>query len=342
MGDGAKFHIPLFDGKINFSVWMSSVEDLLVQQGIDNALEKSKPTTMDEGKWVAVKMKAVSTIRLAIAPEIKYNYLMETDPGVLLEKPQKMYVSKSLTNKLCLRWELYQLMKEDDTSMQDHINTLNQLVCQLLNADEKLFDEEKALLLLASLPKSYKNIFQTLLLGRESTTLDEALAALRENDRFMERHDGEDKKGSSEALFGEGSRRRAKERGYQVRRKSQGRSDYTHKECHYCKKKRHIRMMCKEMKEDLKKMKDSKVGRRDGESSGSATLGFMVDDDYNGALLVDGGVTRSKKWVIDFGCSFHICCEKEKFLSLAIVMEALSPYLMMRGCRWKVLVKFLL
>ena len=33
-------------------------------------------------------------------------------------------------------------------------------------------------------------------------------------------------------------------------------------------------MMYKEMKKDLKKMKDLKVGRRDGESSGSAALGF--------------------------------------------------------------------
>ena len=55
----------------------------MVQQGIDDALEKSKPTTMNEGKWVAMKKKVVSTIRLAIAPEIKYNYLMETEPSML-------------------------------------------------------------------------------------------------------------------------------------------------------------------------------------------------------------------------------------------------------------------
>ena len=204
---------------------------------------------------------------------------METDPGVLLEKLQKVYALKSHTNKLCLRGELYQLIKEDDTSIQDHINTFNQLVCQLLNVDEKLFDEEKALLFLASLPKSYKNIVQTLLLGRESITLDQAFVVLRENDRFMERHNEKDKKGSSEALYGEGSRERVKDKGYQVRGKSQGRNDYNNKE----------------MKEDLKKMKDLSVGRRDGESSGDAALGF-VDDDYDGALLGDRGVTCSKVW----------------------------------------------
>jgi len=210
MGDGTKFNIPLFDGKMNFAAWKSTVMDLLVQQGIDEALSKNKPSTMDEGKWMAMKKKAVSSIRLAIALEIKYNYLDETDPGELLEKLQAVYASKSLTNKLCLRWELYQLMKEEDTSMQDHINTFNQLVCQLLNADEKLSDMEKALLLLASLPKSYKSVVQALLLGRDTITFDQALAALRENDRFMVRHgEVDEKKGHGEALFGESSRGRS-------------------------------------------------------------------------------------------------------------------------------------
>ena len=96
----------------------------------------------------------------AIALELKYNYLKEIDPGELLEKLQTMYASKSLTNKLCLRLKLYQLMKDEDTTMQDHNNTFNKLVCQLLNVDEKLTDEEQSLLLLASLPKDYRSIVQ--------------------------------------------------------------------------------------------------------------------------------------------------------------------------------------
>ena len=52
---------------------------------------------------------------------------------------------------------------------------------------------------------------------RESITFDQALVMLRKNDRFMERHDGEDKKGSNKALFGESFRGRAKEKGYQAR-----------------------------------------------------------------------------------------------------------------------------
>ena len=48
----------------------------------------------------------------------------------------------------------------------------------------------------------------------------------------MERHDREDKKEINETLFGENSRGRAKEKkGYQAREKSQGRSEYSNKEC---------------------------------------------------------------------------------------------------------------
>ena len=66
------------------------------------------------------------------------------------------------------------------------------------------------------------------------------MAALRENDRFIKRHEGDEKKGNSEALFGEGSRGISKESGYQVRGKSQVRNDFSNKECYYCKKKGHI------------------------------------------------------------------------------------------------------
>ena len=37
--------------------------------------------------------------------------------------------------------------------------------------------------------------------------------------------------------------------------------DYSNKDCDYCKKKEHIQMMCKEMKEDIKKIRSLRDGR---------------------------------------------------------------------------------
>ena len=72
------------------------------------------------------------------------------------------------------------------------------------------------------------------------------------------------------------------------------------------------------------------IGRNENESSGSAALGFVGDDDYDGALLVNGGVVHSKGWVIDSNCSFHICCEKEKFTKLSYYDNALLLYQMIK------------
>lgn len=90
-----KFEIPLFNGEINFMVWKSTIADLLVQQNLDVALDKEKLSNLDDDRWTSKKKKAISTIRLAIATEIKYNFLTETDMKALLDKLQSIYAFKS-------------------------------------------------------------------------------------------------------------------------------------------------------------------------------------------------------------------------------------------------------
>ena len=55
----------------------------------------------------------------------------------------------------------------------------------MLNADNKLSDEEQELLLLASLTRSFKAFVQTLLMERSTLNLDEVTVALRENGKMM-------------------------------------------------------------------------------------------------------------------------------------------------------------
>lgn len=319
-GSTPKFEIPLFDGKMNFMVWKSTIEDMLVQQNLDVALEDEKPSNLDEAAWATKRKKAVSTIRLAIATEIKYNFLTETDPKMLLEKLQSIYASKSLTNRLCLRWELYQLKMESGTNLQDHINSFNQLVCQLQNADEKIPDQEQALLLLASLPKSYRPIVQTLLVGREKITLDEAITVVRENERMMSQIDGTSYR-DGQALAVEGSERgRNKSRGNDPRSRSKSRPrDYSDVECYYCHEKGHLKYNCPKLKEDLKNLKQlqGKMGKmKMGEGSDSANV---VSDEYEVEMLLTHDVKEDvshDKWVLDSAASIHVCREKEMFDTL--------------------------
>ncbi|GJW53952.1 hypothetical protein Tco_0098037 [Tanacetum coccineum] len=123
----SKFSIPMFDGKMDFTMWKMTIEDVLVQQGIDEALEEKQPAEMKDDVWKTMQKKASSTIRLALAPEIKYS---------------------------------------------------------LANVDDAIKDEEQALLMLSSLPKSYKPFVQTMLTGRTILTFEDVLKALRDNERM--------------------------------------------------------------------------------------------------------------------------------------------------------------
>ena len=88
-------------------IQQSTIQDLLVQQGLDQALEDEMLTSINETEWTKIQRRVVSTIRLALALEIKHNMLKETTLKALWEKLENIYASKLLTNHLCLKMELY-------------------------------------------------------------------------------------------------------------------------------------------------------------------------------------------------------------------------------------------
>jgi len=99
-GSTQSFKIPLFDGKINFMIWQSTIQELLVQQGLDQALEDERAISINETEWTKIQRMAVSMIRLALALGIKHNMLKEKTSKALWEKLENIYASKLLTNHL--------------------------------------------------------------------------------------------------------------------------------------------------------------------------------------------------------------------------------------------------
>ena len=54
-----------------------------------------------------------------------------------------------------MKKKLYRFTYAPGMSMNDHVNSFNKILADLLNLDEKFEDEDKALLLLNSLPDEY-------------------------------------------------------------------------------------------------------------------------------------------------------------------------------------------
>ncbi|GLT80039.1 hypothetical protein SLA2020_515020 [Shorea laevis] len=64
------------------------------------------------------------------------------------------------------------------------------MVTQVVNANDILEEEEKALLLLASLPKSYKSLVLGMLVGKTILVMKDVTSMLLENDTFLGEDDG--------------------------------------------------------------------------------------------------------------------------------------------------------
>lgn len=291
-----KLEVPLFDGRMDFSLWQCTIQDYLVQQGLDCALEKEKPTEMKDLEWSTIQKKAVSTIRLALAPQIKVTVLKETCPKKLWDLLESKFASTTLTNRLMMKINLYSLKMEDEGNVFDHINKFNELVSRLMNAGDDIKDEEHALLLLASLPKSYKSLVQSMLAGKSTLQLDEVVKSLKESQQMMGVNNSPE---DNQILITKGGQ--GKSYSDQYGRKVQ-QKDMSIVKCYYCEEFGHIQIKCPKFKEDLRIFKEEKGKLK---SAPSANVVGYEDD----LLLCEDEVENKVKRceTLDEG---RICCVK--------------------------------
>ena len=85
-----------------------------------------------------------------------------------------------------MKKQLYELKMSEETDVRDHINNFNKCITQLLSVEVKIDEEDKAVILLASLSKSYETLVTTLLVGKTTLTVDEVSTALLETENMKQ------------------------------------------------------------------------------------------------------------------------------------------------------------
>ncbi|KAK2992358.1 hypothetical protein RJ640_009869 [Escallonia rubra] len=274
-----KYACEQFDGKTNFGIWQGTVKDILVQQGLLKPLLGNKPESMDHDDWEELQAKTVTTIQLNLSPKVKYQVLIETSPIAMLQKLEKIYISKSLSNRLYLKKDMYQLRMDEGSDL-----------------DVKLEKEDQAILLLSSLPKSYETLKTTLLIGKETLLVDDVMSALMDSSRVNGTSSSSQGEGlvlRSENKNGHGrgrGRSRSRNPGHgNDRSKSRGKQDKSNIECWYCKEIGHIARKCPERKEKKNRKKhvnNANVAEEDDKSSdGDLYLVSSVEQEKLGSSL---------------------------------------------------------
>uniref|UniRef100_A0A2N9I8F7 Integrase catalytic domain-containing protein n=1 Tax=Fagus sylvatica TaxID=28930 RepID=A0A2N9I8F7_FAGSY len=258
-----------FDGTGNFGLWQRRVKDLLVQQGLVKALygKTKKPEKMTDDEWEELDMKAVSTIRLLLADEVMYDVMEENSTAGIWLNLEKRYMSKSLTNKLHLKQKLYGLKMTEGADLRQHINTFKQIISDMLRIDIKFEDEDKAMMLLTSLPD---------FLRTPAESSGEGLVVKGYQDRGRKK-DKDDKS----------ARGRSKSKSKTVK-------------CFKCQKKGHMKRECPEWNKGKEESSTSVNVVADSESDGDMLSVSSSTDGLNNSWLLDSAcsfhVTPHRNW----------------------------------------------
>ncbi|PON41343.1 Zinc finger, CCHC-type [Parasponia andersonii] len=210
-------------------------------------------------------------------------------------------MTKSLANRLHMKQRLHSFKMNEEKSISDQIDKFNKIIDDLENIEIKLEDEDKALILLNALPKAYEHFKDAMLYGREQTiTLDEVQSAVKAKELPRKKEGKEENTGEGLMARGRSEKCDNKAPRNESRSKSKGRL-----KCFHCHKEGHFKRDCPDRKKKVhEKPKDP------GEAS-------VASDGYDSAeVLVVTDEDSSKEWIMDSGCSFHMCPTKSWFENL--------------------------
>ncbi|KAL5544284.1 hypothetical protein UlMin_008068 [Ulmus minor] len=159
----SKIEIEKFDGSNDFGLWKMKMLAHLGILGLDLALENVFPKTMDVEKRTEVLKKAYNTLILCLSDKVL----------------REIVKCKSAADVLHLKAKFFTWKMKEGRSLQGHIDDFNKLIVDLSNIRVEYEDEDKAFVLLYSLPKSYETLVDILQHGRETISVEEVVGSLK-------------------------------------------------------------------------------------------------------------------------------------------------------------------
>ncbi|MFQ6647258.1 hypothetical protein Gotur_019654 [Gossypium turneri] len=110
--------------------------------------------------------------------------LMEKTSSALWKRLETLYATKSLANRLVLKQCLFTFLVNECKLLRDHIIQFITLLNDLKNVEVHIDDEDQTMLLLCSLPLSYKSFRETLIYDRDKISFEYVKGHLLSRDKL--------------------------------------------------------------------------------------------------------------------------------------------------------------
>lgn len=170
-----KYDVDKFIGANDFSLWQVKMEALLLQQGLAKALdgEAALPKGITEDVKQTTLKKAHSALILSFGDKPLRDVSKEKKTKQIWDKLSSIYKTKSQQNHLYLKRKLYSFKMNEEKQISNHVDEFNKIYVDLQNVDVVLQDEDKAIMFLNAIPKSYEQFRDAMIFVRTSFTFDE-------------------------------------------------------------------------------------------------------------------------------------------------------------------------
>ncbi|KAE8707674.1 hypothetical protein F3Y22_tig00110377pilonHSYRG00029 [Hibiscus syriacus] len=301
-----KFDIEKFNGR-NFSLWKLKMKAILRKDGCLAAINERPVDFIDDIKWNEMDGNAMANFHLALADEVLSSIEEKKTAKEIWDHLIKLYEATSLHNKIFLKRKLYTLRMPESTSVTEHLNTLNTLFSQLTSLSCKIGEQERAELLLQSLPDSYDQLIINLTNSNVTSLVfdDVAAAVLQEENRRKNKEDRQVNLQQAEALTTMTTMRgRSTERGQSSSHKY-GRSKSRSKKnlkCYNCGKNGHLKKDCWSL---------NKNSNPQGNTANTSDDGDALC--CEASTTVEGRKRFTDIWLIDSGATYHMTSRREWF-----------------------------
>ncbi|MBA0770661.1 hypothetical protein Gotri_019266, partial [Gossypium trilobum] len=134
-----RFEIEKFDGVTNFNLWQVRMMAILVQTSLK---------------------------KLCLVNTVLQEVLIEKTSFALWKRLETLYATKYLANRLVFKQCLFTFCRNECELIRDRMSQFITLLNDLKNFEVQIDDEDQAMLLLYSLPPSYKSFRETLIYGK--------------------------------------------------------------------------------------------------------------------------------------------------------------------------------
>ena len=155
------------------------MKGILVQQKVSKAIDGKFPGNLTEVQKEEYDELAYTSIILHLSDTVLRKVGKLDSTKQLWEKLEDLYLLKSTPNKLYLLERFFSFKMDPSKDLDDNLDVFNKLVQDIVNCDEEVSETYKAIILLNSMPDSYREVKNAIKYGRDTLTPEIVIDSFR-------------------------------------------------------------------------------------------------------------------------------------------------------------------